>query len=479
VEIMGAITNNTEGVMVRNASALLALLFCYSCWNFQFFTSVATAFINYPLALRYIYDIGDRRRHHNDYRYHQYRSHQKISARKRHVKHTEIDNILSTIGLQQVKARVNQTNINNTSIPATRHNNKKATGSATSAVPDISLQTQLDFARNGHCVLRNFILDDDSNLEHSSSLASGFNNKNKKLSYLRRILQDYASEKELKAWIQKVEVAKGKNVGVNDGINAFHSIHDCQKALQNLGVTDSLPFLQYFNTWRKIPAVRELAFALGEAASILLDVPTARLYQDAIFLKRNRDGPTPWHVDAKMAPFDTSHMITFWIPLEKIPHPNNGGTALIFCSKSHADFALSYWNPPPEVTNSSNENIKNNIENISSSEWDRLDDRYPKKLVDYMPMNLGDVTVHSGWTLHCSNGNEREGSNNDRIALAITYVDGNAEVRPDWQSVGNNEDRWSYQDWCKEVTPRKKFSHKLVPIVWPSSMRENNCNGMK
>jgi len=373
------------------------------------------------------------------------------------------------------------TKYNNTSIAVTRNDNKKANGTTKTkfAVPDISLQTQLDFARNGHCVLRNFVSDDDNNLEHSSSSSSGSKKNNNKLSYLRRVLQDFASDEELKAWIQKVDVAKGKNVGANDVINTFRSVHDCQKALQDLGVTASLPFLQYFNTWRKIPAVRELAFALGEAASVLLDVPTVRLYQDAIFWKRSQDGPTPWHVDAKMAPFDTSHMITFWIPLEKVPHPKNGGTALIFCSKSHADFALSYWNPPPEVKNAYNKKHKNDIEDITSSEWDRLDDRYPKKLVDYMPMNLGDVTVHSGWTLHCSNGNEREGSNNDRIALAITFVDGNAKIRPDWESVGNDEDRWSYQDWCKEVTPRKKVSHKLVPIVWPFSLRENNYNSLE
>ena len=287
---------------------------------------------------------------------------------------------------------------------------------------------------------------------------------------------DLAADEELKAWIQKVQVAAGKN---NDGgsktnnnvADSCHSVQDCQKALQSMGVTASLPFLQYFNTWRKLPAVKDLAFDLGEAASILLDVPTVRLYQDAVFWKRSQDGPTPWHADARMAPFDTSHMITFWIPLQGVPSPRDGGTALIFCSKSHADFALPYWSPP-EPNNDDTQQI--NVEDGSSlSGWDRLEDRYPKKVVDYMPMSLGDVTVHSGWMLHCSNGNEREGSK-DRVALAITFVDGAAEIRPNWQTIGDDEDRWSYQDWCKDVVPRTKFSHELVPIVWPPSRRDDN-----
>ncbi len=117
----------------------------------------------------------------------------------------------------------------------------------------------------------------------------------------------------------------------------------------------------------------------------------------------------------------------------------------------------------------------------------------------YMPMKIGDVTVHSGWTLHCtSSGNifgqqqekeeedyhhdDKRGKNKrieDRYALAITYVDARAQVRHGaWEELiesnndimnkkGYNEDRWSYQDWLKDVKPRKYFEHDLVPIVWP------------
>ena len=85
---------------------------------------------------------------------------------------------------------------------------------------------------------------------------------------------------------------------------------------------------------------------MAEAASILLNTPTIRLYQDSLFVKRVGDGWTPWHVDARMAPFDTPNMITFWVPLQSVPTPKKGGTGLRFVDGSHSDFALPYWNRP-------------------------------------------------------------------------------------------------------------------------------------
>lgn len=294
-------------------------------------------------------------------------------------------------------------------------------------VPKVSLEAQLCYARNGHAVLRKFV---DST----------------PLKCIRKQVFELAAEEELKAWRQKVQVA-------SDSANLTEScktVEDCQRELKSLGVTASLPFLQYFNTWRKLDEVKYLAYSLGQAASTLLDVPTVRLYQDSVFWKRADDGPTPWHADARMAPFDTSHMITFWIPLEPVP---KDGTGLMFCSKSHSDFALPYWNP----TNGEEQ----------ESEWDRLEHRYPKRLVDYMPLATGDITVHSGWTLHCANSND---SSVDRMALAISFVDARAEIREnvlDKDGTGDNEDQWSYQDWVHSVPQRKQFKHELVPIVWP------------
>lgn len=336
----------------------------------------------------------------------------------------DIDDMLSSIGLDPVSSRNGKS----------QTTKKAKTNRPKKRQPEISLKTQLDYARMGHTVLRNFI----------------------PASTLQRIKKEVihlTTQEELKAWRQKVQVA----LNSAELAASCQTVDECRLQLESLGIAD-VPFLQYFNTWTSLPEVKKLVFSLGEAASTMLDVPKVRLYQDSIFWKRSFDGPTPWHVDAKMAPFDTQHMITFWIPLTDIPA---SGTALMFCSKSHSDFALPYWNPVPDDEEE---------QDARSSEWDRLELRYQDRYVDYMPMKLGDVTLHSGWTLHYANGNDDD-NEKDRLALAISYVDAKAELRPDALDdlgKGDNEDLNSYRKWATSILPRTQFEHELVPIVWPS-----------
>ena len=82
-------------------------------------------------------------------------------------------------------------------------------------------------------------------------------------------------------------------------------------------------------------------------AQTLLVVPKVRLYQDSLFHKRAGGGSTPWYSDARMEPFDTSHIITLWIPLQSITRLEDAGTGLNFVDKSHLDFALPFWNWVP------------------------------------------------------------------------------------------------------------------------------------
>jgi ectoine hydroxylase-related dioxygenase (phytanoyl-CoA dioxygenase family) len=337
----------------------------------------------------------------------------------------EVSSIASSLGLQPV-ARSPKKKKQKQKQPSA----KKASSSDKRSTGKVQISAQLDYSRNGSTVLRSFV---DPDL----------------LETIRGDLLSYTQEKELEAWRQKVEV------GSNDPERAkrCRTIHECQKELIMLNIAlDNLPFLQYFNTWRDVPAIEALCYQLGKSAALLLDVPSVRLYQDALFTKRSKDGPTPWHTDARMAPFDTSNMLTFWIPLQEVP---KGGTGLIFVPKSHNDFALPFWN------------------DFDGLEYARLEERYKDKTVSYMPLSVGDITVHSGWTLHCADSNE---STSNRYALAISFVDARAEIRETAMDFspsqgggyGDNEDHWSYREWVSEIPARKEFgSHPLVPIVWP------------
>ena len=330
-------------------------------------------------------------------------------------------------------------------------NISKATDSKLSAC-NLSTDTQLQYSRNGHAVLRSVF-------------------SQQTLMAMRADLLEYASEKELEAWRQKVEVAtKSRKIA-----ESCASVKDCQTKLREAFPNQELqiPFLQYFNTWLDVPSVRSLTTSphLSKMAQTLLDVPSVRLYQDSLFHKRSKDGPTPWHSDARMAPLDTSHMITFWIPLQGIPKPEQGGSGLWFVDKSHSDFALPFWNA--QLIGEDDESI--------NGEYERLDMRYggERAMKHHMPMSVGDCTVHSGWTLHSANAGMKSedlsqslGEGHDRYALAVTYVDARAEVREDvtlttHNSRGHDEDKKSFQNWVKDVKTREYFEHPLVPIVWP------------
>ena len=96
-----------------------------------------------------------------------------------------------------------------------------------------------------------------------------------------------------------------------------------------------------------------------------------------------------------------------------------------------------------------------------------------ENVIDYMPLKMGDMTVHSGWTLHCADGEYEAGSlDGHRLALAVTLVDARAPVRSrdSLQSErADNEDSWSYRDWINEVPAHsRQWNHSCVPILSPS-----------
>lgn len=68
-----------------------------------------------------------------------------------------------------------------------------------------------------------------------------------------------------------------------------------------------------------------------------------------------------------MAPLDCNDFVTAWIPLDAVPARKDGGSPLVFASRSHRDFALNHWQ--------------------DSRLREDLTGRYPKK--DHAPLSVG------------------------------------------------------------------------------------------
>ena len=390
---------------------------------------------------------------------------QKQTQKKRRASQQDIHNLVHKIGLQPVVTNSANTNSANTNI----NTNTNSANKRTPLSKPIPIKTQLQYARKGHTVLRN-ILDKPT------------------LTNIHNDLVQYASQRQLEAWQQKVEVKL--SLPSSKVKKLYTTPKACQDILNGNGnsngheTTTTIPFLQHFNTWRHLPSVHTLVHSpiLTQAAKELMDVKTVKLYQDSLFHKRPGDGPTPWHSDARMAPFDTSNMITFWIPLMYIP---NGGTGLMFVNGSHNDFALPFWNSRDGNVSGSGSGSDGTTGTGTGGEYDRLDERYggEEGITDYMPMDMGDMTAHSGWTLHCAAAGMGRtdmtmGQQQERYALAVTYVDDMAEIREDAIAAfgdsaavgvgpgpGHDEDRRSYEGWVKDVEPRCYFEHPLVPTL--------------
>lgn len=255
-----------------------------------------------------------------------------------------------------------------------------------------------------------------------------------------------AFEKDkLLALRQKVLVLLGK-----EAHDHARTVEECEEMLEENVDPEFIPFLQTFNSWRRYQDVRRLALAprFALVAAQLLGVSRVRLYQDSTFLKRDGDGPTLWHSDLVMAPFNTNGLVSMWMPMTAIPPEEEGGTGLCFASGSQRDFALSFWDDP----HASND----------------LGARYPD-VESYGRMEPGDASWHHGWCLHSSAENM---TGRDRLAFTLAFVDADAPLLgTKAKNRPHEEDALSYEDWVRDFKPGERLrDHVYLPLVWDGEL---------
>mmetsp|Transcript_21716 Transcript_21716/g.40883 ORF Transcript_21716/g.40883 Transcript_21716/m.40883 type:complete len:320 (+) Transcript_21716:45-1004(+) len=265
---------------------------------------------------------------------------------------------------------------------------------------------------------------------------------------LKSTCRQHIKENELITWQQKMSAIKNVPLSEISSNPKYSTVSRCKSSISSL--VPSIPFLQYFNLHKLHPSIKSLTHGplLPSLASSLMATSKVRLYQDSLFYKRPSDAETLWHSDLKMTPFDTNKLITFWIPLTRIP----ASQGLQFVDESHLDFALPFWH----------------AETLDSIDLGRREGYGEDNIRDYSPINLGSMTAHNGWTLHSAPPNF---TGEDRLALAISYVDGDAVVREGFKNrrkdKGDREDEQSYEKWIGGVKEGKFISamHVDIPII--------------
>lgn len=201
-------------------------------------------------------------------------------------------------------------------------------------------------------------------------------------------------------------------------------------------------FLQIMNLWVKDEAVRKyvLARRFAKVAAELMGVDGVRLYHDQALYKEAGGGHTPWHQDQYYWPLDTDKTITMWMPLVDVPVEMG---VMTFASGSHKEGFLGHLQ----------------ISDESHEQYDRLVHERGFPLAT-APMQAGDATFHSGWTLHSAPGNS---GSITREAMTVIYFAEGVRVmeKPD------NPNRWNdLHAWLPGVQPGEPAASELNPLLY-------------
>lgn len=201
-------------------------------------------------------------------------------------------------------------------------------------------------------------------------------------------------------------------------------------------------FLQIMNLWERDENCKRFTFGrrFAKLAADLMGVDAVRLYHDQALFKEPRGGHTPWHQDQYYWPLLTDDTITMWMPL--IDASEEMGT-MTFASRSHTEGYLGAI----EISDESEEHFRKFVEERG----------YP--LAPSGAMRAGDVTFHSGWTLHSAPNNVTDTT---REAMTIIYfADGARLMEPD------NKNRWAdLERWHPGQIPGELAGSRLNPVLY-------------
>jgi len=200
-------------------------------------------------------------------------------------------------------------------------------------------------------------------------------------------------------------------------------------------------FLQIFNLWYKNDEIKEFVFSkkLAQIAARLMGISGVRLYHDQALYKESGGGITPWHTDQYYWPLESPNTVTVWIPLQETPMEMG---PLAFANKSHKV------------------DLGRTIE-IGDDSEKQLAEAITKNNFSYTnaPFDLGEVSFHSGWTLHNAGPNT---SGDLRKVMTMIYMDKDIKLK----LPINKHQMDDWEKWLSMVKIDALCDGPLNPILY-------------
>ena len=160
------------------------------------------------------------------------------------------------------------------------------------------------------------------------------------------------------------------------------------------------------NLWELNETARRfiLASRFGKLAADLLGVDAVRLFRDQTYFKKPGGTSTPWHQDGYFMPLDTEKIITMWLPLVEVT-PEMAPMSFVDGSHHGAQYLGTSTPQESKIQAFSDALVKQGYQ-----------------LTNYGNFAPGDVTFHSGWTLHYAPANHSERTR--EVLVIVYYADG-------------------------------------------------------
>lgn len=192
-------------------------------------------------------------------------------------------------------------------------------------------------------------------------------------------------------------------------------------------------FSEHSSKWKILNNMRQfdpvvkrfvLARRFGKIAADVMGVDGVRVLLDQSFFKEPGGGNTAWHQDNYFTPLDSDNTVTIWIPLSNVSAEM---APMTFVSGSHKHGYLGTSTP-----------VEADMEKFAESMVQK-----GFQLKNYGAIKAGDVSLHSGWTLHSSGTNV---SQQTREAMLIVYYADGAKISlPDVLPDACEEERFAAQ----------------------------------